>query len=135
MSLNSGSANLSPVFCLWPRAGTAFLTGANATLSGTPLPQLVFSAGNQGSMVLRTEYHSTVQNVASMVNIFLCDTGGTTGILFRQYPITTAYATGVSATSWMTADTTPYELPSGWTIRAGQMAANSGYLLIMAGDY
>jgi hypothetical protein len=135
MTQNLNSANQSPVFTLIPRIGTAWLTGANLTLSGTPLPQLVISAGDQGSMVLRTEYHSTITNSASMINIFLCDTGGTTGVLFRQYPITGSQVTGASGSAWMTADTMSYELPSGWTIRAAQMAANTGYVLVSLGDY
>lgn len=137
MSINSGSANVDPIFTLWPRIGSAWLTGQNATLSGTPLPQLVVSAGNQGSLVTRMEYHSTIQNSSNMVNVFLCDTGGTTGMLWRQYSMSATGITGLSATSWMTADTNfgNIVLPSGWTIRAGQATGSTGYFIVFLGDY
>lgn len=137
MSINSGSANTNPIFTLWPRVGTAFLTGQNATLSGTPLPQFVISAGMQGSLVTRVEYQSTISASSNMINVFLCDEGGVTGTLWRQYAMTGGGTTGLSATAWSTADAlfTPMVLPSGWTIRAGQMTGGTGYLRVYLGDY
>lgn len=136
MSINSGSANTQPLFTLWPRIGSAWLTGQNATLSGTPLPQLVVSAGNQGSLITRMEYHSTIWNSSNMVNVFLCG-DGTTGILWRQYAMVNSGTTGLSATSFATADTNfgTITLPSGWTIRAGQMTGATGYFIVFLGDY
>lgn len=137
MSLNSGSANTTPIFTLWPRAGTAFLTGQNSTLTGTPLPQFVISAGNQGSLVTRIEYQSVIQGSSNMINVFLCDEGGLTGTLWRQYAQTTAWATGLSASAFATADNlfSPMVLPSGWTIRVAQMTGGTGYLRVYLGDY
>lgn len=138
MSLNTSSANTIPIFTLWPRIGTAYLTGQEATLSGTPLPTWVISAGDQGTLITRIEVRSIIQNSANMVNLFLNAPGGTTGILWRQYAATGTQSTGLSATAWATADTASisgFILPSGWSIRAGQMTGGTAWVIINAEDY
>ena len=119
MSLNTGSANQAPLFSMWPRQGSAYLTGGNASLSGTPLPAFVISAGNQGSLVTRIEANAASITQSSVIRVSICDTAGLTAMTWREYPMGIVSAT-VTSTGWWTADTNfgNYALPSGYTIRA-----------------
>ncbi len=137
MSINSGSANQAPLFTLWPRIGSSYLTGANATLSGTPLPQWIISAGDQGTLISRVEANAVSVTRSSIINLFLCNTAGLTGILWRQYPMGIISAT-VTSTGWATADTAfgKVILPSGWTVHAAlSTAGTTAYVKVWGEDY
>ena len=137
MSLNTGSASQSPVFTLYPRMGSAYLTGGNATLSGTPLPQWVISAGDQGSLVTRIDADAANISQSSVVRAWLCNTAGLTAMLWREYPVGIVSAT-VTSSAWHTSDQGfgSFALPSGWTIRASLATAGlSAYLRAAVEDW
>lgn len=136
MSLNSGTGNTTPLFQLWPREGSAYLTGGTLSLSGTPLGAWIISAGNQGSRIRSVEVDAANITQSSMVRLQLCDTAGLTGITWREYAVGIVSAT-VTSSGYHTADYNFDKiLPSGWTVRAILATAGpSAYVHVSLGDF
>ena len=110
-----------------PKFGSAILTTANNSLTA-PSNTIIVTAGSSGT---RIDYIQGVANTsAGVVNLFVHD--GTNYILWNQVPIqavtqsntTPAFVTTLSSNG--NANIMPLTLPTGYSLRAATMVAQTG---------
>jgi hypothetical protein len=112
-----------------PRFGSAILTTANNSLTA-PSNTIIVTAGSSGTRIDYIDIQGVANTSAGVVNLFVFD--GTNYILWNQVPIqavtqsntTPAFMTTLSSNG--NANIMPLTLPTGYSLRAATMVAQTG---------
>jgi hypothetical protein len=112
-----------------PRFGSAILTTANNSLTA-PSNTIIVTAGSSGTRIDYIDIQGVANTSAGVVNLFVYD--GTNYILWNQVPIqavtqsntTPAFMTTLSSNG--NANIMPLTLPTGYSLRAATMVAQTG---------